>query len=349
MKNHSFQVPEFIESEEELDEFVSRPTQDLIQSIEILSGDILILGIGGKLGPDLARLALRSINQAGISKRVIGVSRFSTPGVREKLAKLGVETIKSDLLESGALDKLPDAENVIFLVGRKFGTKGAESQTWAWNTFLPGLVANRFNESRIVALSSGNVYPFVPVTSGGADETVIPNPVGEYGQSVLGRERMFEYFSQRYNTPSVLIRLNYSTSLRYGVLVDIAQKVLAEQPIDLSTGAANFVWQGDTNRYILRSFEIAKSPPTVLNLTGPETVSIRWAARELGKRLGKEPIFQNEESKTALLSNAALCFEKFGYPTVPLRKLLDWISYWLNHGGSTLDKPTHFEERQGKF
>ncbi len=347
--NQPFELPDFIQTQEELDDVVSRPTPDLVQSLQKLSGDVLILGIGGKLGPDLAHLALRAFREAGVSRRVVGVSRFSSPGVREKLEGWGVETQAADLLEPGALQNLPDVENVIFLIGRKFGTNGAESLTWAWNTYLPGLVADRFKNSRIVALSSGNVYPFVPVHSGGADESVRPDPVGEYGQSVLGRERMFEYFSRRHGTPGVLIRLNYSNSLQYGVLVDMARKILAGEAIDLAATAANFVWQGDTNRYILRSFEIAQSPPAVLNLTGPETVSIRWAARELGWRLGKEPIFVNEEADTALLNNAAFCFEKFGYPVIPLRKMLDWVAHWLASGGTVLDKPTHFEEREGKF
>ena len=344
-----FDLPDFIQSDEELDEFVSRPTPELVQSIARLRGDILILGIGGKLGPDLARLALRAVHQAGIYKTVYGVSRFSTPGMKEKLSQLGVETIQADLLEPGALAKLPDVENVIFLIGRKFGTGGAESLTWAWNTYLPGLVADRFHQSKIAVLSSGNVYPFVPVTSGGADESVVPDPIGEYGQSVLGRERMFEYFSRQHQTPTVLIRLNYANSLRYGILLDIAQKIINGTPIDLTMGAVNAVWQGDANTTILRSFEIADCPPAILNLTGPETISVRWLARELGSRIGKEPVFTGEESNTALLNNAAFCFEKFGYPKVPLRKVIDWLGYWVTHGGSTLNKPTHFEEREGKF
>jgi len=347
--HQSFLLPQWIQTEEELDEIVSRPTPDVIESLQKLSGDVLILGVGGKLGPDLAHLTLRAVQEAGLSKRVIGVSRFSSSGVREKLENWGVKTLAADLLQPEALANLPEVENVVFLIGRKFGTNGAEALTWAWNTYLPGLVAERFKDSRIVVLSSGNVYPFVPVTSGGADESQLPDPVGEYGQSVLGRERMFEYFSQKYGTPGVLIRLNYSNSLRYGVLVDMARKILAGEAIDLAATAANFVWQGDTNRYILRSFEITRTPPTVLNLTGPETVSIRWAAQELGHRLGKEPLFLNQEANTALLSNAAFCFEQFGYPLVPLRKMLDWVAHWLLHGGTVLDKPTHFEERAGKF
>lgn len=349
MVQQTFDIPKHIQSDEQLEEFVSRPTPELVQSMARLKGDILILGIGGKLGPDLARLALRAVHQAGIYKTIYGVSRFSTPGMKKHLSQLGVETIQADLLEADALAKLPDVENVIFLIGRKFGTRGAESFTWAWNTYLPGLVADRFRQSKIVVLSSGNVYPFVPVTSGGADESILPEPLGEYGQSVLGRERMFEYFSRQYETPVVLIRLNYANSLRYGILLDIAQKIIRGTPIDLTTGAVNAVWQGDANTYILRSFEIAASPPAILNLTGPETISVRWLARELGSRIGKEPIFEGQESDTALLNNASFCFGKFGYPKVPLTKMIDWISYWVTHGGSTLDKPTHFEEREGKF
>jgi nucleoside-diphosphate-sugar epimerase len=235
------------------------------------------------------------------------------------------------------------------MAARKFGSTGAEGLTWAMNTFLPGLVADRFRQSRIVAFSTGNVYPLVPVARGGADESIHPVPVGEYGQSALGRERMFEHFSAVHGTPVTLLRLNYAIDLRYGVLLDIGQKVFERRPLDLAMGHANVIWQGDANSVCLRSFSICQSPPVVLNLTGPETVSVRWAAHRFGARFGIDPILDGVESPTALLSNAARCHQLFGYPTVAVEQMIEWIAGWIGMGGATLNKPTHFEVRDGKF
>jgi nucleoside-diphosphate-sugar epimerase len=334
-----------IRDEEQLEDILSQPSQADVAALANLEGDLLILGVAGKMGPSLAHRARRAAPQ----KRIIGVARFSNPDVRRQLESWGIETLASDLLAPGALESLPEAPNVIYMAARKFGSTGAEGLTWAMNTFLPGLVADRFRQSRIVAFSTGNVYPLVPVARGGADESIHPVPVGEYGQSALGRERMFEHFSAVHGTPVTLLRLNYAIDLRYGVLLDIGQKVFERRPLDLAMGHANVIWQGDANSVCLRSFSICQSPPVVLNLTGPETVSVRWAAHRFGARFGIDPILDGVESPTALLSNAARCHQLFGYPTVAVEQMIEWIAGWIGMGGATLNKPTHFEVRDGKF
>ena len=314
-----------------------------------LDGDLMILGVGGKMGPSLARLARRACERAGVKKRIIGVARFSTPGTREFLEQNGVETIPADLLEPEALASLPDVENLVFMTGRKFGSTGSEHLTWAMNAFQPGMAAERFATSRIVAFSSGNVYPLMPLLLGGAAESTAPAPVGEYAQSALGRERMLTYFSAKNGTPMTILRLNYAIDLRYGVLLDIGLKVFERKPVDLTMGHANVIWQGDANSICLRSFALCQSPPAVLNVTGPETVSIRWLARRFGERFGIEPEFEGRESDTALLNNAARCHRLFGYPKVTIEQMIEWVADWIGLGGATLNKPTHFETRDGKF
>jgi nucleoside-diphosphate-sugar epimerase len=338
-----------ITSESELEDILTRPIPVVVNAVSELEGDLLILGVGGKMGPTLARLAKRSIDEAGLKKHVIGVDVFPSPDQRERLEKIGVETITCDLLDSSALKKLPEVNNVIFMAGRKFGSTGAEHLTWAINTLLPALVAERFRDSRILVFSSGNVYPFTPVFSGGPTEDHPTGPVGEYAQSCLGRERMFDYFSRRFGTPVLLFRLNYSVELRYGVILDIAQKVHAGVAIDLAMGNANVIWQGDANARVLQSFGLCQSPPRILNVTGPETMSIRWLANRLGYLMNREPVFEGTESNSALLSNAAQSHKLFGYPGVPLERVVEWVAYWVLAGGPTLDKPTHFEVRDGKF
>jgi nucleoside-diphosphate-sugar epimerase len=338
-----------IESVEVLEEVLSRPSQADVEAMRALEGDLLILGVGGKMGPSLARRARRAIDQAGLTKRVIGVSRFSSPAAREQLEAAGVETLAADLMEERDLAALPDIPNVIFMAARKFGTTGAEHLTWAMNTFLPGRVAERFHRSRIVAFSSGNVYPLLPVLEGGATERTPAGPVGEYAASVLGRERMFEHFSAKFGTPGVLLRLNYAIDLRYGVLLDTGTKVFERRPVNLAMGSVNVIWQGDANSVTLRAFELASAPPRILNLTGPELLSVRWIAGEFGKRFGVEPVLEGTESPTALLNNAAECQKLFGYPTVSISQLIDWTAEWIRIGGSTLNKPTHFDVRDGKF
>jgi nucleoside-diphosphate-sugar epimerase len=334
-----------ISTERELEDLLSSPSEADREALASLAGPLLILGVAGKMGPTLAARARR----ANPNLRVIGVSRFSSPGERERLERAGVETIAADLLSRAALESLPDAENVIFMAGRKFGSTGAEWLTWAMNVYLPGMVAERYAKSRIVAFSSGNVYPLVPLASGGASEDHPPAPVGEYAQSVLGRERILQHFSALHQTPMALLRLNYAIDLRYGVLLDIATKVFESRPVDLRMGHVNVIWQGDANSVALRALTHCSSPPLVLNLTGPETVPVRWLARQFGRRFGVEPLLEGEEGSTALLNNAAMCHRLFGYPTVSLEQMIDWLAAWVHAGGTTLNKPTHFETRDGRF
>ena len=338
-----------IKTEDELEEALSRPTAADIAAARELRGDLLILGVGGKMGPSFARLARRALDAAGSRQRVIGVARFSDPQAEAGLRRDGVETLSCDLLEPMALSKLPDASDVVFMAAKKFGTTGAESLTWAMNTFLPGLVAERYRAARIVAFSSGNVYPFVPISSGGATEETPVAPIGEYAQSVLGRERMFEYGSAQWGTKVVLFRLNYAVELRYGVLVDIAWAVYKSSPIDLAMGMVNVMWQRDANSVCLRSFAYCQTPPLRLNVTGPELLSVRYLAEQFGEKFGIEPVFKGEESSSALLNNSSRSVELFGYPTVGPLELVDWIADWIRNGGRVLNKATGFQTREGKF
>jgi nucleoside-diphosphate-sugar epimerase len=332
--------------EAELDDALSEPTPQVVETLRRLDGDVLILGVAGKMGPSIARMAKRACDAAGLHRRVIGVARF-TSGGEDELRAHGIETIRCNLLEE--LDDLPDAPLVLFLAGKKFGSTGDEPTTWAQNVWLPGLVAHRFRHSRIVALSTGNVYGLVPIAGGGSIESDAPNPVGEYAMSCLGRERMFQYASQTHGTPVALIRLNYACDLRYGVLVDLAQKILADEPIDLAMGAFNTIWQGDANAITLCAFAQAASPAWIVNVTGPETLAVRSAAEELGRRLGRQPKFIGAESSTALLSNSRRAISLWGPPRVDAATLAAWVAAWIGRGGRTLNKPTHFESRDGKF
>jgi hypothetical protein len=314
-----------------------------------LEGDLLILGAGGKMGPSLANLARRAADQAKVKKRIIAVSRFADEKLERQFSAWNIETISCDLLQPGSLTRLPDIENVIFMAARKFGTTGAEYLTWAMNTFLPGLVAERFRNSRIVAFSTGNVYSLKQVRQGGAIESDPVDPQGEYAQSALGRERMFEYGSERWGTRVTLLRLNYAVELRYGVLVDIALAVWEHRPIDLSMGFVNVIWQCDANSYCLRSFPYCQSPPFVLNITGPEILSVRKTAEEFGRRFGTPPIFNGREADTALLTDAAKAHERFGCPTVSAAEAVEYVADWISNQGPRLNRPTHFEARDGKF
>ena len=314
-----------------------------------LAGDILILGVGGKMGPTLAKQAKRAIDLAGIAKKVIGVSRFSTSGVREDLHEAGIETIAADLLSEDCLQNLPNIQNVILMAGRKFGSTDNESLTWAMNSYMPGRVADRFRDSQLVIFSTGNVYPLTRVSHGGATECLPPAPTGEYAQSCLSRERICTHFSSQFGTQMAILRLNYAIDLRYGILLDIAEKVYTEQPIPLEMGNVNVIWQGDANAVVLRAFAHCQSPPLILNVTGPETVSIRYLAGRFGALFNKPPRFEGEEAETALLSNASRCHRLFGYPRVSLEQMIEWVAEWVRIGGTTLRKPTHFEVRDGKF
>ena len=338
-----------IKTETQLESRLSEPTNEVIASIAALEGDILILGVGGKMGPTLAKQAKRAINCAGITKKVTGVSRFSTTGLQEDLQEAGIETITADLLSEDCLQNLPDTENVILMAGRKFGSTGNEHLTWAMNSYMPGRVAEKFRDSRLVVFSTGNVYPLTPVSHGGATESSPVAPIGEYAQSCLSRERICTHFSLQYGTPMTILRLNYAIDLRYGILLDIAEKVYAEEPISLEMGNVNVIWQGDANAIALRAFAHCQSPPLILNVTGPETVSIRSIASRFGTLFNKSPIFDGQEAETALLSNASRCHQLFGYPRVSLEQMIEWMAEWVRIGGTTLRKPTYFEVRDGKF
>jgi nucleoside-diphosphate-sugar epimerase len=339
-------LPARIESIEALEELMTRPSASLVADLAAVPGDILILGIGGKMGPTLARLAKR----AAPERRVVGVARFSEPGLREKLTGAGIECIAADLLDRAAIQRLPALPNVIYMAGRKFGSTGAEELTWAMNVHVPAMVAERFAQSRIVAFSTGCVYPYVSVTGQGATETTpaIPPP-GTYANSCLGREQMFRYFSGKHGTAGRIIRLNYAIDMRYGVLHDLARRVLAEAPVDVTTGHFNCLWQGDANSQVLRALRHATSPTAPLNVSGPETVSVRAAATALAERLGKKVAFTGSEAATGWLVNTAEAARLFGYPLVPLGLLIDWTADWIARGGASLDKPTHFDVRDGQF
>ncbi len=341
--------PDTIENETHLEELLSRPTKEVVDLFKALDGDLIFLGVAGKIGPSLACMAKRACEAAGVNRRILGVSRFSNPQEREQLESHGIETIQGDLLDPLFVSSLPRVPTVIFLAGMKFGAETNLALTWAMNTYAPALAAEHFRASRIVAFSTGCIYPLVDVASGGSTEKDRPVAIGEYAQSCLGRERMFEYGSIRYGTPVSLIRLNYSAEMRYGVLVDIASKVRDGKPIDLSMGFFNVIWQGDMNAATLRSLALCSSPAKILNLTGPETLSVRQVALEFGLLMGKTPVFTGIEAATALLNNACVAHTLFGKPRVTPQHMMRWIAAWLGDDHRLLNKPTHFEERDGKY
>jgi len=338
-----------VETEEQLEEALSRPSAADIEAVAKMEGDLLILGVSGKMGPTMARLAKRACESAGLDKKIIGVARFSNPGSRAALANDGIETIACDLLDRAAVDQLPDCRNVLFMVGQKFGTQDNQPLTWAINAYVPGIVAERFRAARIVSFSTGNVYPLSPIDGGGPVESDPVGPVGEYAQSALARERVWEFFSARHGIDVTILRLNYAIDLRYGVLRDIAEKVFTKKPVPLSMGYVNLIWQRDANSVALRSFAHCASPPFVLNLTGAETLSVRKLAATFGERWDIEPIFEGTERETALLSNAKQCADLFGPETASLDEMISWVAHWVQHGGRGLGKPTHFEARDGSF
>jgi nucleoside-diphosphate-sugar epimerase len=328
-----------------LEEMLSEPSEATSEALAGMDGDIVVLGAGGKMGPTLAMM----LRKASADKNIYAVSRFSDKAVKERIEKAQVETVETDLLDESAYGKLPKAENVFFLVGMKFGATGNQPLTWAMNAYVPALVARHYKESRIVALSTGNVYPLVKTADGGATEQTPPEPIGEYAQSCLARERMFEYFSQLYGTPVTLIRLNYANEPRYGIIVDLTMKILHDEPIDVTMGAVNLVWQRDANDYIARAITLASSPPTVLNVTGPDTIPVRRLAEQIATVLDKKPKFVGQEAETALLSDASHCLSAFGPPRISLDQMVSTIVQWVAAGKRTLNKPTKFQMRDGKF
>ncbi|HEY2943320.1 MAG TPA: NAD-dependent epimerase/dehydratase family protein [Vicinamibacteria bacterium] len=342
-------LPPVVEDEAQLEELLSRPSPADVAFARTLAGDVLVLGAGGKMGPSLARRVRRAIEAAGAKRRVIAASRFSEPGVTEGLTREGIEAVACDLLDPASLERLPAVGDVLYLAGRKFGSGGRPDLTWAHNTVVPTHVARRFASSRIVVFSTGNVYPLVDTTSTGSVETDPPGPVGEYAQSCLGRERVFEYFSREQGTRCLLFRLNYATDLRYGVLADVARKVWAGEPVDLTVPKVNAIWQGDANSYAFRALGLAESPPAVLNVTGSGSISVRDAALHFARRFGREARFAGEEGPVALLSDAARCRERLGEREVPLDRLMEWTAAWVEAGGRDLGKPTKFERSDGRF
>ncbi|MBQ8758939.1 MAG: NAD(P)-dependent oxidoreductase [Clostridia bacterium] len=336
-------------TEEKLNELLTTPSEALVEDIKKIDGDIMVLGAGGKMGYTLCVLAKNAIKKAGIEKRVIAVSRFSDEYARNYLTGEGVEIISCDLLNLEQLRTLPDVKNIIYMAGRKFGTDGEEWKTWALNSTLPAFVCEKFKNSNIVVFSSGNIYPIVPISSGGCTENDKVGPIGEYPMSVLARERAFEYAANTYGTRVFIYRLNFAVDLRYGVLYDMAYNIINGTPIRLETPVLNCIWQGSANEYAIRAILHTASPVNVMNITGPETISIKKAATMLGKYLGKEPIFEGEEGNDAYLNDASLAMEVFGYPAVSANTLIRWQAEWLLDGGRGLGKPTHFEERKGSY
>lgn len=338
-------LPSKIENVEVLEELLSTPSEALIKYFSTLDGDIMVLGAGGKIGPSMAMMAHRACKAAGNGKKVIAVDVMPL----EKLADCGIQTIQCDLLNLEAVKSLPDTKNVVYMAGRKFGSTGAEWLTWAINVMVPHNVAQKFTKSRIAVFSTGCVYPVVHVYTGGSVETDRPDPIGEYAMSSLGRERVFDYYAAEKGEKVVQIRLNYSLELRYGVLVDIATKVFNNEPVDVTTGFMNGIWQGDCCDQVLRSFDQATSPSSVLNITGPEMLSVRWIANRFGELLGKDVKISGQENGKAYLNNAAKANALFGNPSVSIGKIIEWVADWIQRGGENIGKPTHFETQDGKY
>lgn len=338
-----------IESIDALEERLSAPTEALLGTLSGVDGDIMVLGAGGKMGPTLARMARRAADSLGSKRRVLAVSRFSSRGAADELRRHRVETISCDLLDREAVAQLPDAPNVIFMAGQKFGTSDSPELTWVMNTLVPGIVAERFAASRIVVFSTGCVYPLVQIDSGGSREEDPLDPPGDYANSCVGRERIFTHYSKERGTSALLFRLSYAIDLRYGVLHDVATKVYQNRPVDVTMGYANVIWQGDANARALQSLAHTSTPPLPLNVTGLERVSIRDLARQFGEKLERTPLVVGEESQTAWLFNAERSFELFGPATVTLDEMIDATARWVQAGGASLGKPTHFESRDGQF
>jgi len=336
-------------TEEQREERLTRPSRSDIEFAGRLKGDVMVLGAGGKMGPTLAKRLRRAIGEAHSQSRVIAVSRFHDQAARNLLHTEGIETLACDLMDPAAVEQLPSAENVIYMAGRKFGSADNPEDTWAANTVVPVNVARHFKESRIVVFSTGNVYPFVSPMNGGSTEADDPAPRGEYAQSCLGRERIFEYYSRQFGTPCLIYRLNYAIDLTYGVLVDIARQVFDGKPVDLSVPAVNVIWQGDANSYAVRSLELCASPARRLNVAGPETIPVPRAAEFFARRFGRQLQTTGTPGSKALLSDAGACHASLGYPEVSTAQLMEWVAAWIEHGGALQQKPTKFQVTDGKF
>lgn len=347
--NPDEQIPATIRDEAHLDELLSAPTERVIETLRQCDGDFLVLGAAGKMGKTLARMIRRALDALGRRHRVVAVSRFSNAADADAFVRHGIETVRADLLDPAQLAALPDAPHVVYMAGMKFGSTGREGLTWAMNAYLPGMVAQQFAHSRIVAFSTGNVYGLVNVHGGGSVETDPLNPLGDYAMSCVGRERILDHFSVSQGTPVAILRLNYAVEMRYGVLHDIGARVLRGEPVDLAMGNANVIWQGDANAMAICAFDRAASPPFVLNIAGPETLSVRRVAEDFGRLLGKRPSLTGAESGTALLNNGHLGHRLYGYPRIPVAQIIEWTADWLKRGGPALGKPTHFEARDGAF
>ena len=342
-------LPETIQNEEQLDEVMTRPNPALVESIRSVSSPLVILGAGGKMGFSLAVLARRAAEQADHPLDILAVSRFSDPSVRERFEAQGIRTTRQDLMDPAAFERLPDAADVLYLVGLKFGTHASPALTWATNTLVPAYAAARYAHARMATLSTGNVYPLVPVGSGGSKESDPLTPLGEYANACVARERIFQYFSEKNRTPMIMLRLSYALDLRYGVLVDIANRVWNGTAVDVRMGWVNCIWQGDANSLILRSLALADVPPLALNLVGGQHLSVQQIALRLGKLMEREVTFTGQESPTALLSDNAMLVSALGEPTTPIQVVIKWVADWVMAGGRQLNKPTHFEVRDGAY
>ena len=342
-------LPRSIADVPQLDDLLSDPPDYVVEAMRKLDGDILVLGVAGKMGPTLARMAKRASERAGARRRVIGAARFSDVSQQRMLDEGGVETLRCDLLNEREIERLPDAPNIVFMAGRKFGSTGVESLTWAMNTYVPAMVARRFKDSRIAVFSTGNVYGLTGAGRGGSKESDVPRPIGEYAMSCLGRERMFEYFSSVFGTRVAILRLNYAVEMRYGIIADLARRVAAGETIDLSMGYFNVIWQADANAMALASLLHAATPPLVLNIAGPEELSVRAVCTDLASLLERSVAFSGHEAADALLSNGERGWSLFGRPTVGVSQLIEWTADWVSRGGATLGKPTHFDSRDGSF
>ena len=339
-------------SVEELEDALSQPSEDLIRTMSELDGDIAMLGVGGKMGPTMARMAVRALCEAGKTNQVIGVSRFSDPDVRERLESWGVQTVACDLLSGKEVAQLPDAAHVISMSGFKFGAKEHPEFAWATNCHLPGLVCERYADSRIIAFSTGNVYGLTTPGSGGSRESDTPEPIGEYAFTALGRERMFEYFARRDQTPVLMLRLNYATELRYGVLVDLAHQIIHQQPVNVGMGHVNVIWLRDANLMTLQALGLPAredTPFDVMNLAGPEILTVRKVCDQLAELMGCHAIIEGEESSHALLNNGRAAYPLLGTPEVDAETMIRWTAQWVAAGGELYGKPTHFEVQDGKF